>query len=425
MHWPGGLWRSPDFVKFWLGQSVSLIGSQFTLLALPLTAVLTLHASPAQMGLLGAALSAPGLLLGLVAGVWLDRARRRPVLGAANAVSAIALASIPAAALLRLLTMEQVYVVALVSGAAATFFMTAQNAFVPTLAGRVNLVEANSKLQISRTLASLVGPGLAGMVVQAVTAPIAIAFDAASFVVGAATVWWIGTAETPPQRRAGRHVFAEAVEGLLLIWRQPLMRAITLVIVGGNLFPFMTSAVFLLLFAGRLGVTPFQVGLVFASGGVSSLLGALVARPVIRYGGLGPTMVAGAALFSVGPTFTLAAALGPHRLLLPLLLASPVVGGFGLMVFNVNQVALRQAVVPDRLLGRTAAGVYVASVAAQVTDSLLGGLIGQHVSLTVALAIGTLGTTLCVLPVLLSPIPSLRTMPAEVLEASAARGGRP
>src|SRR5262249_27180144 len=151
-----------------------------------------------------------------------------------------------------------------------------------------NLVEANSKLQVSRTVSVLAGPGLAGLVVQALTAPLAIGFDAASFVVGAATVWWIRTAEAPPDRRPDGQVVADAVEGLRFLWRQPVVRAITLVIVGGNLFPFITAAVFLLLFAGQRGLPPFQVGLVFACGAASSLVGALLARPVIRRGGLGP-----------------------------------------------------------------------------------------------------------------------------------------
>jgi MFS family permease len=409
---PASLRRAPEFMKFWSGQSASLLGSQFSLLALPLTAVLVLHASPGQMGLLGASLAAPGLFFGLVAGVWLDRTRRRPVLVIANTVSAATLATVPGAALVHLLTIEQLYAVALISGTSATFFTVAQTAFLPTLAGRANLVEANSMLQTSRTFTALVGPGLAGAAVQAITAPMAVALDAGSFLVGASTAWWVRASEPTPERSAHHRFLGEAWEGLTAVWRQPLMRSITLSIVAANLFPFVTSAVFLLLFAGQLGVTPIEIGAVFATAGVSGLLGAQAARPLIRRGGLGPVMLAGAGLFSVGPLFTLAAALGTRQFVLPVLLSGAAVAGFGLMVYNINQLAIRQAVVPDRLLGRTSAVVVVVSLGGQVIGSLMGGAIGQAFGLRAALLVGTLGTCLCVLPAVFSPLRSLRDVPA-------------
>jgi MFS family permease len=407
------LWRAPEFMKFWSGQSASLLGSQFSLLALPLTAVLVLHASPGQMGLLGASLAAPGLFFGLAAGVWLDRTRRRPVLVIANALSAVTLATVPGAALMHLLTMEQLYAVGLISGTSATFFTVAQVAFLPTLAGRANLVEANSMLQTSRTFTALVGPGLAGAAVQAIT--VAVALDAGSFLVGAATAWWVRVSEPTPERSSRNHFLGEAWEGLAAVWRQPLVRSITLSIVAANLFPFVTSAVFLLLFAGQLGVTPIEIGAVFATASVSGLLGAQAARPLIGRGGLGPVMVAGAGLFSVGPLFTLAAALGPRQLVVPVLLSGAAIGGFGLMVYNINQLAIRQAVVPDRLLGRTSAVVVVVSLGGQVIGSLMGGAIGQAFGLRAALLVGTLGTCLCVLPAVFSPLRSLRDVSAPSL----------
>ncbi len=407
-----GLWRAPEFMKFWSGQSASLLGSQFSLLALPLTAVLVLHASPGQMGLLGASLAAPGLFFGLVAGVWLDRTRRRPVLVIANTLSAVILATMPGAALMHLLMMEQLYAVALISGTSATFFTVAQTAFLPTLAGRANLVEANSLLQTSRTFTALVGPGLAGAAVQAITAPMAVALDAGSFLVGASTAWWVRASEPTPERSSRNRFLGEAWEGLTAVWRQPLVRSITLSIVAANLFPFVTSAVFLHLFAGQLGVTPIEIGAVFATASVSGLLGAQAARPLIGRGGLGPVMLAGTGLFSVGPLFTLAAALGPRQVVVPVLLSGAAVGGFGLMVYNINQLAIRQAVVPDRLLGRTSAVVVVVSLGGQVIGSLMGGAIGQAFGLRAALLAGTLGTCLCVLPAVFSPLPSLRDVPA-------------
>src|SRR5207248_2883865 len=162
----GVLWRRPDFLKFWFGQTVSLFGNQFTYLALPLAAVLTLHANAAQMGLLGAFEFLPALLFGLPAGIWLDRTRRRPVMVAAQLLNVAALATIPGAAVLHVFSLPQLYAVAFVTGSANSFYSIAQTAFVPTLAGRENLVEANAKYQTSMTVASLAGPGLAGFTVQ-------------------------------------------------------------------------------------------------------------------------------------------------------------------------------------------------------------------------------------------------------------------
>src|SRR5215467_11059393 len=278
-----------EFVKFWLGQSVSLFGSQFTLLALPIAASVTLHATALEMGLLGAMRFVPAMLVGLPAGVWLDRTRRKPVLVASQALSASALATIPAAALFDLLSMGQLYVVAFLAGAAATFQSIAQTAFLPTVAGRDRLIEANSRMQSSLTIANLVGPGVAGAAVQALTAPVAIAFDAASFVIGSLTSAWTRAREAAPSP-SGRRPVAEAAEGLAWLWRQPLVRAITLTILVNNGGSNVTFAVFVLYFVTRVGITPAQLGLIFAIGGVSSLVGAGVSRPLVVRGWLGPIM---------------------------------------------------------------------------------------------------------------------------------------
>ncbi|MGH7911868.1 MAG: MFS transporter [Candidatus Dormibacteraceae bacterium] len=210
-----GLWRSREFLKFWGGQSLSLFGSQFTLLALPIVAVVTLHATAADMGVLTALFYVAALLFGLVAGLLLDRVRRRPVMIVSQLVSAVALVTIPATDLLRALSLPQLFVVSFITGAAATFTTAGQTSLLPALVDREELVDANAKYQTTSTLASLFGPGLAGVAIQALTAPIVIVFDAASFLVGAASLALLGqvgaidTATsilTPPtgDRRRGR-----------------------------------------------------------------------------------------------------------------------------------------------------------------------------------------------------------------------------
>ena len=222
-----GLWRHPDFVKLWTGQTISLIGSQVTFLALPLTAVLVLNATPAQMGFLTAAGAIPSLLVGLFAGVWVDRHRRRPILIAADLGRAALLLLIPVAALLGVLRIEYLYIVAFLVGTLGLFFEVAHHSFLPSLVGREQLVEGNSKLEISDSVAEIVGPGLAGGLVQLVTAPIAIAVDAISFLISALFLGLIRTPEPapkPPDEQ--QNIFGEVVEGLALVSGNALLRAI-------------------------------------------------------------------------------------------------------------------------------------------------------------------------------------------------------
>ena len=406
-----------EFLKFWVGQSVSMLGNQFTLLALPIAAAVTLHANAAQMGLLGAMRFGPGILFGLPAGVWLDRNRRKPILVASQAVSAIALATIPAAALLHHLTIGQLYVVAFVAGAAATMQVIAVPAIVPALAGRDRLVQANTRIQSSFTVSNLVGPGLAGAAVQAFTAPLAIAADAASFVVGAIMTAWTGMNEVLPPP-SGRRTFADAVEGQVWMWRQPLVRAITLTILINNAGGNVIFAVYVLYFVTRVGITPAQLGLIFAVVGASALLGAQLARPLLARERLGLVMVGGASLVVLGQTGALVAAYSPPRAAFPILIAFGALLGSGLMIYNINQQAIRQAVTPDRLLGRTQSGVFVLVAVASVVGSLLGGEIGQSVSLRAALAVGVALNLISVVPTIFSQLRKLRTVPAAVLEPS-------
>ena len=406
-----------EFLKFWVGQSVSMLGNQFTLLALPIAAAVTLHANAAQMGLLGAMRFGPGILFGLPAGVWLDRNRRKPILVASQAVSAVALATIPAAALLHHLTIGHLYVVAFVAGAAATAQVIAVPAIVPALAGRDRLVQANTRIQSSFTVSNLVGPGLAGAAVQAFTAPLAIAADAASFVVGAIMTAWTGMNEVLPPP-SGRRTFADAVEGQVWMWRQPLVRAITLTILINNAGGNVIFAVYVLYFVTRVGITPAQLGLIFAVVGASALLGAQLARPLLARERLGLVMVGGASLVVLGQTGALVAAYSPPRAAFPILIAFGALLGSGLMIYNINQQAIRQAVTPDRLLGRTQSGVFVLVAVASVVGSLLGGEIGQSVSLRAALAVGVALNLISVVPTIFSQLRKLRTVPAAVLEPS-------
>jgi MFS family permease len=407
-----GLLRDPEFVKFWGGQSISLLGSQFTLLALPIAAAVTLNATAAEMGLLTALQFAPGLLFSLAAGVWLDRTRRRPVLVTTQIASALVLASVPVAAVAHVLSMAQLFAVAFLAGTASTIYVVAQASFLPTLVGRDRLVEANARYQTSWTVASLIGPGLAGAAVQLLTAPLAIAADALSFLVGAGTAAWLRVTEPVAERTPGRHAVREAIEGLAQLWRQPLVRGITGTLLIANAGGGMASAVVVLLFVGQIGIPPAQFGLVFVAASLSSLAGTVLIRPLQRRGGLGPVMVLSTILVAGGTIVRAGAAFTAQPLTFPILVAGALVSGFGLMIYNVPQQAIRQAVIPDRMLARTTAGVTLAVYAGSVAASLAGGLLGQVVGLRWTLVAAAAITVACVLPTALGPVATLRDVPA-------------
>jgi MFS family permease len=220
--WSAGLWRHPGFRILWTGHTVSLIGSQVTLLALPLVAVLSLRATPVQMGLLAAAGSLPALLVGLLVGVWVDRRRRRPLLVASDLGRGVLLLTIPAAALFGWLAIEGLYVVAFLIGSLGLVSGVAAQSFLPALVGRERLVEANSKLEVSRSAAEIAGPGLAGLLIQVVTAPLAIMVDAVSFLVSGLLIGCLRTPEPPPAPPApGRRLRREIADGLRAVLASP------------------------------------------------------------------------------------------------------------------------------------------------------------------------------------------------------------
>jgi len=294
------LWRHADFMKLWTAQTISVFGDQFTGLAIPLIAALTLHATPGQMGILTAVERAPFLLIGLFAGVWVDRLRRRPILITGDLGRAAVLLTIPLAGLTAALSMPHLYVVALLVGVLTVFFDVAYQAYFPALVGRQQLVEGNSKLEATRSLASLAGPGIAGVVIQLISAPLAILLDAASFIVSGGLISLIKGREPVVARAARSPMLAEVREGLHVVFGNRLLRSIAGCT---GTFNFFTTALFTLyiLFATRdLGLGPAQIGIIFSLGNVSGLLGALTAgRLAIRFG-VGRTIVATALLGGLG-----------------------------------------------------------------------------------------------------------------------------
>ncbi|MGH2587340.1 MAG: MFS transporter [Dehalococcoidia bacterium] len=415
-----GLWRNPDFLRLWAGQTVSLFGSQVTILALPLTATLVLDATPVQMGLLGATGTLPFLLIGLFAGVWVDRLRRRPVLIAADLGRAVLLGSIPLAAALDQLTMAQLYAVSLLTGFLTVFFDVAYQAFLPSLVERRQLVEGNGKLEMSNSTARVAGPGLAGALTQLLSAPAAVLWDAISFLLSALFIGSIRGPEPAPNRKAERSgIWAEVREGLRLVLRDPLLRPLAISTAAGNLCTGVVTALFVLFLVETLHLAPAVIGLISAVGSVGALVSAMLVAPVTQRLGIGRALVTGKLLLAAGALLMPVAA-GPAVVAAAVLTASRLVGTAGQVLSNVNQVSLRQATAPARLQGRVNATNRFLVWGTMPIGALLGGLLGEAIGVRPTLAVGAVGMALAAVSVLLSAVPSVREAPEAEGEAAVA-----
>jgi len=399
-----GLWGHAEFRKLWAAQTVSFVGSQVTLLALPLAAVLTLHASSAQMGLLRAVSLAPALLLGLVAGVWVDRVHRRPILILADLGRAVLLGTIPLMAFAGSLSIGYLYLVAVLTGILTTFFDVAQASLLPMLVARERLVEGNSKLEVSRSLAMIVGPGLAGPLVQLVTAPLAIGVDALSFLGSAVFLALMRTPEpapTPPAEQSS--LWSDMADGLRMVWQHPLLRSMALSLSVYNFFSSLIAAVYVLYVVGQLTLPPTVVGLIYTLGSVSFLIGATGAQRVARRFGVGPTIVWGAGVSDAG-ALLIPLASGSAVTTVLLLIAAQCVATLAGPITAITQLSLRQAATPDRLQGRVNGAMQAIALGMSPAGALVGGAFGGVLGLHATVLIGAIGMQAGFLVLLLSPL---------------------
>jgi len=405
-----GLTRDPEFLKLWVGETVSDFGDQITLLAIPLTAVIVLHANAIEMGLLGAVATAPTALFSLPVGVWVDRWPRRRVLLVANLGRALVLATVPAAFALGVLGLVHLYVAAFVTGTLSVFFIVAYQAYLPGLVGREKLVDANSKMLATASVAQLAGPSVAGVLVQLFTAPLPVVVDAASFLVSFLGISLIRRDEPPVSPRR-RDMVAEIREGMTALLGQPILR--TLVMCSGIFILLLSAqtAIFLLYLSRDLGLAPAVIGLILAAGGVGALGGALLASSVARRLGIGPSFIAGAFLVS-GLFITRGLVGGSAEAIVVSLAVGQTIGFFGASLFNVNGPSLRQALTAPALLGRVNASYRFLVWGTGPFGALLGGALGEILGLRIALLVTGLAS-LAVFPILFtSPLPKIREVPA-------------
>lgn len=406
-----GLWRERNFLTLWTGQTISQFGSQIGAGALRYTAILALGVTPVQLSLLAAAQIVPALLLGLLVGVWVDRRRRRPLLIAADVGRGLLLLSVPLAALLGLLRVEQLYLVAALVGALSIVFDVAYHSFLLQLVRREQLVEGNSKLGVSDALAEIAGPPSGGALVQLVGGPLAVALDALSFFVSALSLGQIRVREEPPPAAARQRVLPEVAEGLRATLGHPLLLPLLGVALTRSLAGGIIGTLYDLYLLRELGLGPALIGLTVAVGGVSSLAGALLAGRVTARLGLGQTMAV-AAVFGALEAQLLPLARGPWGLGMIMLAQSCDMIG---TIFQINALSLRQAAAPAQLLGRVNASFQALSTGALLLGTLLAGPLAELLGLRMAMALGTLGIALSGLWVFASPLRRLQHMP-EALE---------
>jgi MFS family permease len=420
---PVRLVRHPDFLKLWSAETVSQLGSEVSQLAIPFVALGILNASTFEIALLNVVEMLPFLLIGLLAGVWVDRLRRRPILIAGDFGRAVLLATIPIAYLLNVLTILQLYVVGAAVGVLTVFFDVAYQSYLPSLVERDQLQEGNAKLEISRAGAQVVGPGLAGALIAIVQAPFAVALDALSFLGSGTFIWWIRRAERPPdfETRDGspRPGFrAEMVEGLRWVLGSRYLRSIAACTGSSNLFSSIAFSVTLVFAVRVMGMNAEEIGLAFSIGSLGALLGAVSANRISSRLGVGPTIV----LFSAigGPPeilFALAPVGTSQAVLVGLVALAGFFGGLASVVYNVAQVSFRQAITPMRLQGRMNATMRWIVWGTMPIGGILGGLLGTFIGVRETILIGGIGGSLVFLPVLFSPVRKIRAMPEPVAEA--------
>jgi MFS family permease len=398
------LWYHNDFLKLWTGESISLLGSQITFLALPLTAVTVLEATALEMGVLGAVEFAPFLLFSLVAGVWADRLPRRPILMIANIGRAILLGSIPLMALNGWLTMNYLYVIAFGVGILTVFFDVAYQSYLPVLVTREQLVEGNSKLEGSRSVTEIAGPAMAGGLVQAFTAPIAIAVDAVSFLISAFFLGLIRRREDN-SNSAGKWkpMWGEIREGLQVVFRSPILRSIAGCTATNNFFSNVRFAVLTIYVVRELGIEPGVLGIIFAAGSVGALIGALWGSAIARRWGVGPTLIGAILVGSVG-SLALPAARGTFAFAVAMLILGLFFNSAANPVYNITQMSLRQSIIPLRLQGRMNASMRFIVWGTIPLGSLVGGALGEVIGIHTTLLLGAIGGLLAVTWVFFSPV---------------------
>lgn len=406
------LWRDRTFVALWSASTVSLFGSLITRTALPFAAILVLDAGPLEISVLRSAELIAGLLVGLVAGAWVDRLRRRPLLIWADLGRAVLLGSIPVAFVLGALSLWLLVFVAFAAAVLSTFFDVADNAYLPTIVPREKLIAANSALTATGSVAEFSAFGVGGFLIQLFTAPIAIAIDAVTFVVSAVLLGTIRKPEPAPAPKADREpVLREIRMGVRIVVRSPVLRALALSHGGTHVLWGIFGTSYLLFALNDLDLGPAAIGLIAAVGGIGSLAGSAIAPRLVRRFGIGNTILIGMLGFLAGNSLIPLAPAGAVVLGAAFLITQQLVGDSLATVYEITQTSLVQASVSDRILGRVNATIWTFTTLMTLGGAVVGGIIAETWGLRAAFAIGLIGAVFAVLAVWFSPVRFIRDAP--------------
>lgn len=396
-------------MRLWTSETIGAFGRQVTALALPTVAILLLNADAFQMGVLYALEDLAFPIFGLFVGVWADRVRRRPIMIAANVGRMIAMGLVPLAFLFAVLHLYMLYLVAFCSGLFTVFFDICYQSYLPTLIERSDLVEGNSKLETSQSGARVAGPAIAGFLIQLAGAAMAIAADALAYLASAILIFSIRKREPAPETNLKRSFILELKEGARAVFGNAILSRIAACTATLNFGSGIFFAVFLLFAYEQLRLSPEIVGFILALGSVGFVLGAVNASRIARALGLGRTLVVSVFVSGVGLLAVPVALYGPA---IPILIALWFFSNVLIPVYNINQISLRQAMVPDRLQGRMNATMRTFVWGTLPAGSFIGGIIGDHLGIVWALIIGGLISILAMVWISFPPVVSLRDVPA-------------
>ena len=409
-----GLWSNADFIRFWTGETIANFGGHLGAIALPIIAAVTLGATPFEMGLLSASTQFPRMVVGIFAGTWVDRRKRRPIMIWVNVARAATLMLIPITAMFGILTFPLLMAVSVLLGIFGIVFDSAWSAMVPNLVERKDLADANGKLWASMSLAQIMGPALAGTLIAWITGPNVLALTSISMIVAA---WYMKQIQRPePDVQKSMHAGPKEMvrnirEGYVELVQNPVVRPLTTTLVGISFGSGIFAAVFVLFLTNELGLSTRGVGAIYAVAGFGALAGSILAAPWAKRFGYGRIITIGPFLQGTG-NLTFAIAVFADRIGIALVVIGLLFGWIFLQAYDINRFSLRQSVTRPNLMGRVASSTMTIVAAATMLGSLIGGTVGQIWGLGPALALGALTQIAAGFLTLFSPIPAIRELPA-------------
>lgn len=412
------VWRQPGFALLWAGEGTSQLGAQLAGLAMPIVAVTMLHATDAEMGYLNAAQTAAFLVVGLPAGAWLDRMRKRHVMIVADLVRAAAVAVIPLLALLGHLELWHLVVVGAIVGVATVFFDVGYQSFVPVLVDDDHVGDANGVLEATAQTMRLGGPAVAGALLSILSAPLVLLANVAGFLVSVLALSGIRDREVVPPRTERRHLLVEIGEGLRFVAANDLLRRIVATVALSNLGSTIVFTLLPIAILRILAIDPAVYGVILSVGAVGGLLGSLAATRIARWIGEGPAITWSTVVFAGSAVLLPLAVLVPDASV-ALLIAGEAIFGFTVLVFNIVQVTARQRLCPKPLLGRMNASIRTVVWGVMPIGALVAGGLGTAFGTVAAMWVGVAVGALAVPPFLLSRFRTMRALPTRMQDADA------